>query len=490
MTDNNDSDIWDDDKLDRKIEAEFLETFLVGAVKKRSSAGNIGSFVLNIDASWGGGKSFFLERFKKQLDENGYMVCSINAWASDYSPDPLIPVMSAIDSSLDKLLPGGTNNSPIIKTVRENAVPLLWAFGRGAGKKIATKILAEGLDEVTDLMNGIEATTDPDDNIENVSISKGIAKSAITETVNTLDSVAKKLIDNFNGTDKSLKAFKNGLREAIVAASKNNKDKHPPFFILVDELDRCRPDYAIMLLERIKHLFEVENVVFVLATDTTQLQHSIGAVYGTGFDSQRYLHRFFDQTYTLSQPSTRGIIDQIVDKSGWEETKFPTISGDLNSDIEDIFLAFDVNSRDAFFILEMLDNIYLSLRTCELINLHYALTLIIANRDGEEINNGHLPIIGFVRGNCKISSNMKCNSYGEISMIDFLRITIEVCVADDDALDSKYNRAPGDSLEKEVCNIERQMRQQSIPKKFHTKEYARLISNCGRLSSESQQNQN
>ena len=71
----------------------------------------------------------------------------------------------------------------------------------------------------------------------------------------------------------------------------------------MDELDRCRPDYAIELLEGIKHLFGVPGVYFVVATNTIQLGESIRAVYGNGFDGQRYLKRFFDLQFSLPEPS-------------------------------------------------------------------------------------------------------------------------------------------------------------------------------------------
>lgn len=67
-------------------------------------------------------------------------------------------------------------------------------------------------------------------------------------------------------------------------------------------MDRCRPTYAVELLEAIKHFFSVDGIVFVIATDTAQLQHAIRAIYGEGFDGQQYLHRFFDQEFTLPYP--------------------------------------------------------------------------------------------------------------------------------------------------------------------------------------------
>jgi hypothetical protein len=62
---------------------------------------------------------------------------------------------------------------------------------------------------------------------------------------------------------------------------------------VVDELDRCRPTFAIEVLERIKHLFNVPHLVFLIGADLGQLGKSIKAVYGD-IDSADYLHRFLD----------------------------------------------------------------------------------------------------------------------------------------------------------------------------------------------------
>jgi hypothetical protein len=86
----------------------------------------------------------------------------------------------------------------------------------------------------------------------------------------------------------------------------------PPLFIVIDELDRCRPSYAITLLERVKHLFSVDGVVFVIGTDTDQLRHSIGSVYGAGFDGKGYLQRFFDRTYRFAKPDNRKYVEQLL----------------------------------------------------------------------------------------------------------------------------------------------------------------------------------
>lgn len=69
--------------------------------------------------------------------------------------------------------------------------------------------------------------------------------------------------------------------------------------IFVDELDRCKPEYAVRLLERIKHYFDHECITFVFSVNTNELQYTIKRFYGEGFDGARYLDRFFDFRMTL-----------------------------------------------------------------------------------------------------------------------------------------------------------------------------------------------
>ncbi|MGE9549176.1 KAP family P-loop NTPase fold protein [Snodgrassella sp. CS2] len=89
--------------------------------------------------------------------------------------------------------------------------------------------------------------------------------------------------------------------------------------IFIDELDRCRPNFAIEVLEKAKHLFNVDNIIFVLATDKSQLAHSIRAVYGQGLDVNGYLRRFIDFDYLLPSPVRSVYIKYLVTKMGFDK---------------------------------------------------------------------------------------------------------------------------------------------------------------------------
>lgn len=79
--------------------------------------------------------------------------------------------------------------------------------------------------------------------------------------------------------------------------------------IFIDELDRCRPAYAIQLLERIKHYFDDERVTFVFSVNLTQLQYAVKSYYGHFFDATRYLDKFFDLRISLPEIDYRRFIE-------------------------------------------------------------------------------------------------------------------------------------------------------------------------------------
>ena len=73
--------------------------------------------------------------------------------------------------------------------------------------------------------------------------------------------------------------------------------------IFIDELDRCKPSYAVRLLERIKHYFENDKITFVFSINSNELQHTIKKHYGNEFNATKYLDRFFDLRITLPPPN-------------------------------------------------------------------------------------------------------------------------------------------------------------------------------------------
>ncbi len=75
--------------------------------------------------------------------------------------------------------------------------------------------------------------------------------------------------------------------------------------VFIDELDRCKPTFAVEMLESIKHYFDDDRFIFVMSINKSQLIHTISRYYGDGFDSNLYLNKFYDMNIQLPPADTR-----------------------------------------------------------------------------------------------------------------------------------------------------------------------------------------
>lgn len=96
--------------------------------------------------------------------------------------------------------------------------------------------------------------------------------------------------------------IRDGFRDLLgeLFKVKPNEERERRIVIVIDELDRCRPDYAIKVLERIKHFVDCEKVFFIYCLNKVELCKSIERFYGSGLESTIYLNKFFDVTYDLN----------------------------------------------------------------------------------------------------------------------------------------------------------------------------------------------
>lgn len=110
---------------------------------------------------------------------------------------------------------------------------------------------------------------------------------------NVIDSLNEKnFLDKIRKKDEMNICIRSFFEEILF-----EKEEH--LVIFIDELDRCRPSYAVRLLERIEHYFINERITFVFSVNLEQLQHTIKNFYGNDFDACRYLDRFFDLRLSL-----------------------------------------------------------------------------------------------------------------------------------------------------------------------------------------------
>ena len=124
----------------------------------------------------------------------------------------------------------------------------------------------------------------------------------------------KERIDKYEADKNTIADFKDHLKKFVDHLSPQENAKNKPLIFFIDELDRCRPTYAIDLLEKIKHLFDVKGIIFVLAIDKVQIGHSIGSIYGSNMDIDGYLRRFFDLEYRLPDPPRADFCASLYDR--------------------------------------------------------------------------------------------------------------------------------------------------------------------------------
>ncbi|NTF06847.1 hypothetical protein G6L37_11810 [Agrobacterium rubi] len=307
------TNVWSDDQLDRKKHSAFVYALIRNRLDREA---NPGSFVVNIDARWGQGKSFFIERMYKDVLNAGHPAVFINAWKYDYIDDPYTHVISSIDEYLKSIIEGTPEQKNSFKlklangakAVRHNASKVFWAGIKGGAKRASRWAIGEGTDEIIELVEqytpemGKSAATD---------VVGDVKSELVAVSDNIIDAFVQKRLDDFAETKKGLENFRDSF-VGILELLAQEGEKKTPMFIFIDELDRCRPTYAIAMLERIKHLFDIPNVAFVIATDTTSLSHSIKAVYGSEFDSKQYLGRFFHRSYKLPLASNANHISEFL----------------------------------------------------------------------------------------------------------------------------------------------------------------------------------
>lgn len=262
---------WANDPLSRKEAGEVLSTLI-------STLGE-SPFVISMKGGWGTGKSTFLERLSFHLERKLKIpVVRMDAWQSDYIDDPLLAMTTALGDRLSVVEKG---------RARRATAKVVTALAESAGKislpalSILASAIVPGGGKVVDLASAM-----PD----------------LAEGLLGWDRARRSAEERFR---LSLAEAKDALKNSL------ESETEAPLVVIVDELDRCRPDFAIKFLERVKHFFNVDGVCFLIATDNDNLPEAVNAVYGQGVDGEKYLRKFFDFEFNLPKPSMRDYADHL-----------------------------------------------------------------------------------------------------------------------------------------------------------------------------------
>ncbi|MGX6592751.1 KAP family P-loop NTPase fold protein [Cetobacterium ceti] len=247
--------------------------------------------VMSIHSPWGTGKTTFIELWKYHLEndenlKNKYYPIYFNAWKNDDSQNPLISLLIELSKIED------------FKNI--STLSLISNIGNILVNK-APKFLIKSLLGLVPIDSNLKKDIFE---IINTLFNDGINGENLKKAINEAN---KEKIEQIIGQydDFKIEFLRCELKELFkkkLEEFQNKTDKKIIFFI--DELDRCRPTFAIETLEIIKHLFCVQNYNFILSWDLEQLSYSIGTIYGANMNTGGYLRRFIDFEYSLPKIST------------------------------------------------------------------------------------------------------------------------------------------------------------------------------------------
>jgi KAP family P-loop domain len=228
--------------------------------------------VLAVDAPWGSGKSWIAERLKGQLqgEDKSHPVAFIDAFRYDHHYDAFAVIAASV---MQVLNPKGAQKEKFVRAVGavlKSAAPML--VKAGANLMLKTVGLTD-----TDVTDAVHDAAD--------AVGEGASKAS--------EKAVEKLLKTYANTQFVQDEF-------VEMLSGLTKELEKPFVVIIDELDRCRPSFALEVLERIKHLFAAENVVFVLFWNATSICESVRHSYGQGTDAELYLSKFV--AYSVGVP--------------------------------------------------------------------------------------------------------------------------------------------------------------------------------------------
>ena len=278
--------IWIGDLFDRQQEAQQLIAYIESVFERRPMREDKKAYTIAVDARYGEGKTFFLKRLAENLSVN-HPVAYVDAWADDLADEPLTALAATLKQALG-ILATDQNVEKQLDTFMQKAgkvakIATMGLMRRGAALAItatAVEAAAEVMTRFSDEAKGAVADGIKDTN-DGIINDASVASRSITP-----QALMEKRVAEFEQGKSAVAEMKQALDDIVVALK--GDEKHPPIVIVIDELDRCRPTYAIKLLEEIKHLFDVSGLVFVLGIHREQLGHSIKGAYGAGFDGYAY----------------------------------------------------------------------------------------------------------------------------------------------------------------------------------------------------------
>ncbi len=254
--------------------------------------------VIALDGPWGSGKTTFLKMWAGELRKRNIPVIHFDAFEHDYLSDAFIALASEVIGLAQE-------NEEVDKSKREEFINKAKAAGSvliRSALKVGVKAATLGIIDASDIKQ-FEA----------------IGSDVADQTSSWVDRHLGERLTQSKTEKDILQGFRDALSNlpALIRKSGSDTTQNGPLIFIVDELDRCRPHFALELLERMKHFFSVPNVHFVLGVNLRQLRNQVCATYGDGIDANAYLQKFIQISVMVEKYSdkyNRGDVDIYVDR--------------------------------------------------------------------------------------------------------------------------------------------------------------------------------
>lgn len=239
-----DNEPFKNDLLDREKIAQLWQDTLLKSGKH---------FVMAVDASWGMGKSYFARNWECKLLHDDYKVCYIDAFEYDFTDDPFMTITSNLIEAFEftELEEVSNKLNTFFRAFKGHLVAAVPALVGGVVKLVSGIPYVDGVAEIAGSLTNA-------------------ASNAVKDAKNKNMNPADEVLQSDLSYNAAMTQFKDKLKKLI---EKQNSNK--PFIVIVDELDRCKPTYAIEFLEKLKHLFDIDNMIFILFINEKELASAI-----------------------------------------------------------------------------------------------------------------------------------------------------------------------------------------------------------------------
>ncbi len=247
-----------------------------------------GHSVILLDGDWGSGKSTFAKQWAGLLRTRKHPVVEFDAFEADYHDNAFAAMFAALLDGLGDA-PDGPSSRPVwVQSMRKAFVDL----ARATPSILAGVAAGSPFGPVATTL--FEAT-------------KHMVEQSGQRPDNGFDEYLEQQLDRIRGETRAVSEFRGKLAEAVTAMTASG-DGIAPLVFIIDELDRCKPSFALNVLERMKHVFSADGVCFVLVTHLSELTNMVRHAYGLE-RPELYLDKFHHLKVDVDQLLSSGGTD-------------------------------------------------------------------------------------------------------------------------------------------------------------------------------------